>query len=338
MELAERFTLQTGSKYYLTVEAAGRVADYLGDTGYLVPGEQINSVDLAGGGNMNVTLRIVTDRRRFILKQSRPWIAKFPELEAPVERILVEQHFNQAIAGSRFLRQRMPEIFAADAANYVLLLEDLGEVGDLRSIYSTGGSIEEAQLGSLLQYASRLHQIQPASFPDNTALKKINHAHIFDLPFRPDNGFPLDAFQPGLAAIALPYQHDVRLRRVVSRLGKEYLATGSRLIHGDFYPGSFLDAEQGEVYVIDTEFAHLGRPEFDLGVLMAHLLLSGAEEGRILQLDRDYDKPAGFSGQLSRQFCYVEIIRRLIGIAQLPLSLTLEERERLLDRARAGLG
>ena len=108
------------------------------------------------------------------------------------------------------------------------------------------------------------------------------------------------------------------------------------MIHGDFYPGSFLETDDG-VYVIDAEFAHLGRPEFDIGVLMAHLLMSRASEKRILQIDTDYAKPPGFDTLLARQFCYVEIIRRIIGIAQLPLSLTLDERSRILDRARAGL-
>lgn len=337
MELAARFNQQTGSSYYLTAEAPERVADYLHSIDYLNEGERVTRVTPAGEGNMNVTLRITTGRHSFILKQSRPWVAKYPELKAPVDRILTEHHFSQAIAQDKFLRGRMPEVLRVDATNYVLLLEDLGEGGDLSSIYGSSGNMKDVHLKHLLQFVTKLHRLQPANFPPNRALKKLNHAHIFDLPFRPDNGFPLDAFQPGLATIALPYQHDDRLRKMVTQLGKEYLATGSRLIHGDFYPGSFLTSAEGKVYVIDTEFAHLGRPEFDLGVLMAHLLLSGAEEGRILQLDRDYDKPPGFSGRLSRQFCYVEIMRRLIGIAQLPLSLTLEERERLLDRARAGL-
>ena len=335
-ELAERFTKVTGSAYYLTADDPDTVEAYLLDRGYLIPGETIVAVVRAGEGNMNVTLRVITSRRRFILKQSRPWVAKFPELEAPVDRILIERQFHQAIMGDRFLSARMPEMLKADADNYVLLLEDLGPVGDMSTIYAQDAAMTRPQLATLLQFASKLHRLQPADFPANGVLKALNHAHIFDLPLRPDNGFPLDAIHPGLAAVALPYQRDENLRAVVANLGRVYLAPGKCLIHGDYYPGSFLEADHG-VYVIDAEFAHLGRPEFDIGVLMAHLLLSRAPEKRILQIDMDYAKPPGFDSVLTRKFCYVEIIRRIIGIAQLPVSLTLDERSRLLERARAGL-
>ncbi len=335
-ELTERFREVTGSGYFLTVEDPGTVEAYLLDRGYLIPGEAVVTVTKAGEGNMNATLRVATTRRRFILKQSRPWVARFPELEAPVARVLIERDFHQAISGDRFLAAHMPEMLKVDAGNYVLLLEDLGPVGDMSTIYADDFAMSRFQLGTLLEFAGKLHWLQPTDFPANEALRALNHAHIFDLPLRPDNGFPLDAIHPGLATVALPYQHDVQLREAVAGLGRAYLAKGSSLIHGDFYPGSFLEVDHG-VFVIDAEFAHLGRPEFDIGVLMAHLLLSRAPEKRILQIDRDYPKPPGFDTGLTRKFCYVEIIRRLIGIAQLPVSLTLDERSRLLERARAGL-
>ena len=336
MELAQRFREATGSKFYLTADGPAGVGDYLRHLGYFIEGEEVVAVAPAGEGNMNVTLRVVTSRRRFILKQSRPWVAKYPQLDAPVDRILIERSFHQAIVGDRFLAGRMPELLKADADNYVLLLEDLGDAGNLTSIYADDDGISRGQLATLLEFAGKLHQRRPASFPANEVLKALNHAHIFELPLRPDNGFPLDAIHPGLAEVARPFQHDEKLRGMVSQLGRQYLATGNVLIHGDFYPGSFLDAEDG-LYVIDAEFAYLGRPEFDVGVLMAHLLMSRATEKRILQIDTDYAKPPGFDVKLARQFCYVEIIRRLIGIAQLPLALTLDERSRMLDRARAGL-
>ncbi len=335
-ELAGRFTAATGSSFYLTEADSTRVSTYLRERGYLIPGESVAAVMKAGEGNMNLALRVVTTRRRFILKQSRPWVAKFPELDAPVERLLVERDFQQAIHGDHFLTAHMPEMIKADPDNFVLLLEDLGPVGDMSTIYGQTTSISRSQLTTLLTFAGKLHALRPAVFPANTDLKALNHAHIFDLPLRSDNGFPLEAIYPGLAAVARPYRHDPTLQAAVEALGQVYLAGGDTLIHGDFYPGSFLEAEDG-VYVIDAEFAHLGRPEFDLGVLMAHLLLSRASEKRILQIDQDYVKPPGFDVALTRKFCYVEIIRRLIGIAQLPVSLTLEERSRLLARARAGL-
>ncbi|WP_168797623.1 phosphotransferase [Neolewinella litorea] len=332
----ERFRNLTGSPHFLTVAKPERVREYLAELDFLIPGEEVLQVAPAGEGNMNVTLRVISNRRQFIVKQSRPWVAKFPNIEAPLSRILVERHFHQAVAGDHFLLGRMPEILRADARNFVLILEDLGLVPDMSSIYQAGEDISRTQLATLLHFASRLHHLKVQEFADNRDLKLLNHRHIFDLPFRADNGFPLDAIYPGLAAVALPFQHDERLREVARELGELYLTKGTVLIHGDYYPGSFLTTEK-RVFVIDAEFAHLGRPEFDIGVLMAHLLMSRAAEKRILQIDTDYAKPPGFDVALARRFCYVEIIRRIIGIAQLPISLSLDERKQLLERSRAGL-
>ena len=199
-ELADRFTATTGSTFYLTAGDTAGVGNYLQQRGYLIEGEEVREVEPAGEGNMNVTLRVVTSRRHFILKQSRPWVAKFPQLEAPVGRVLIERDFYRATAADRFLTGKMPELLKADATNYVLLVEDLGEdATDLSTIYADGEGISRGQLATLLEYAGKLHQLRPPEFPVNGALKALNHAHIFDLPLRPDNGFPLDAIHPGLA-------------------------------------------------------------------------------------------------------------------------------------------
>ena len=335
-DLSDKFKKATGCRHYLSADDHTGMEDYLREQEFLIPGEEVIALMPAGEGNMNVTLRVLTSRRRIIVKQSRPWVARFPDLKAPIARILVERQFYQAVARNRYLSGHMPELLRSDAKNFVLILEDLGPVSDLSNVYSRGTSLGRKQLKTLLHYAGELHTQRPTGFPDNRALKQLNHAHIFDLPFRPDNGFPLEAIHPGLAAVALPYQHDRVLRREITRLGRIYLAQGDHLIHGDYHPGSFVQVDD-RIFVIDTEFAHLGRPEFDIGVLMGHLLMTKATEGRIQQIDLDYRKPPGFDVALTRKFCYVEIMRRIIGIAQLPLSLSLDERKHLLERARVGL-
>ena len=48
--------------------------------GFLKLSEIINEIEIAGEGNMNVVLRIKTNKRTFILKQSRPFVQKYPDL------------------------------------------------------------------------------------------------------------------------------------------------------------------------------------------------------------------------------------------------------------------
>lgn len=336
-DLARRFTQTTGSSYYLTADNPTDIDIYLHRAGVLPKEESVRTVTSAGAGNMNVALRVTTDERSLIVKQSRPWVAKFPDLEAPAERVLIERAFYRAIEHDGTLRRHVPELYHTDTDNFVLVMEDLGRVGDLSSIYAGDRDISEESLTELLTFASVLHRLPATDFPDNAALRRLNHAHIFDLPFREDNGFPLEDMFAGLGELARPFQRDERLRWVALELGEIYLGHGGgSLIHGDYYPGSFL-AGRERVYVIDAEFAFRGRPEFDVGVLMAHLLMSRTEEARLAQIDRDYDRPPGFDNGLARRFCYVEIIRRIIGIAQLPLSLSIQERRHLLEQARAGL-
>ena len=89
--------------------------------------------------------------------------------------------------------------------------------------------------------------------------------------------------------------------------------------------------------VIDPEFCFCGDAEFDLGVFAAHLLLAGepAERAeRVLQL---YQPPAGakISPELACQYAGVEIMRRLIGVAQIPtLHADLAQKSALLELSR----
>ena len=285
---------------------------------------------------MNVTILVTTDRRRFILKQSRPFVAKFPSIPAPIERIDVEHRYLAATADDPALTARHPGVLDYDAEHHTLTLEYLDGAEDMVYVYGEDHDFGAAQLRSLLAYLSKLHRVNVRDFPANDDLRRLNHAHVFDLPFRADNGFPLDDMFPALAGVARPFQRDEPLRKKVKLLGERYLAAGRQLIHGDFYPGSFM-ARGSEVFVIDGEFAHRGLPEFDVGVLMAHLLLAKSDPELLTRIDTDYDKPPTFDARLAREFCYVEVMRRLIGIAQLPLSLTLPERRGLLEQARVGL-
>ncbi len=112
-----------------------------------------------------------------------------------------------------------------------------------------------------------------------------------------------------------------------------YRANGDTLLHGDFFPGSFLTSGSG-VKVIDTEFCFFGEAEFDLGVLQAHLLLAQQPDEVIDSLFRRYQGAERFSRSLCDQYTGVELLRRLLGLAQLPLTLDLEQKRALVEQAR----
>lgn len=143
--------------------------------------------------------------------------------------------------------------------------------------------------------------------------------------------------QPGLQTVATTYKKDERLKKQIQKLGKVYMGQGGTLLHGDYYPGSWLRTSGG-TGIIDPEFAYVGHAEFNLGVLVAHLKMAQTDDDVIQAGLAAYDHTGReFDHSLFAGFCGAEILRRIIGLAQLPLNLTLDEKEHLLLWAAASV-
>ena len=291
--------------------------------------ETIIRINSAGDGNMNVVLRVITDQRSFILKQSRPYVQKYPDIPAPADRIDVEAQFYAALNKSS-VSDHLPNVINYNPQEFLLMMDDLGDIEDMTSIYGSR-VIDETHLSQLVKIALQCHQSHVSNdFPDNMELRKLNHQHIFLLPFDSDNGFSLDDVQDGLQEIAQPYQENTKLKSVVSEMGERYLSQGSVLIHGDYYPGSWMQSDK-ELYVLDPEFAHIGQAEFDLGVMSAHLIMATYDIGYFSKVRQSYE--SSISDVHMSRYAGIEIMRRLIGLAQLPLTRALQEKKELMEIA-----
>lgn len=312
---------------------------YLRSKEWIALREVVYQAEPAGEGNMNCTLRIRTSERSFILKQGRPWVEKYPHIPAPGSRTEMEARFYRKVQANSQIADRMPKLQGFDPLDRVLMLEDLGPAQDFTFLYPIPRSIEQANLGILTHYLVALHR----SFGDphlaeafaNAEMRALNHEHIFALPLRRDNGLDLDAITPGLELLARQLQRDSSYREQVRALGDCYLddSYGRCLVHGDYFPGSWLKTGD-RVYIIDPEFCFLGPPEWDLGVMIAHLYLAGISERVIQDVSNLYTVAAPINVSLALQFAGVEIMRRLIGVAQLRLRYGLDEKQRLLQLSR----
>ncbi|UBM57481.1 phosphotransferase [Marinilongibacter aquaticus] len=306
--------------------------DYFKERGWLKEDEEVLLFEKAGEGNMNVVLRLKTRSRSVVIKQSRPYVEKYRQVPAPLERITVEHAFYEKTATLEYVKALSPRILDFDPTNYVLLMEDLGEGTDFLGLYQNPVITNET-LDVLVDYALALHSAEVSDFPDNAAMKALNHEHIFVYPFLENNGFDLDSVQKGLQPMAMRYKQDKKLKAQLEILGKRYLNKGSVLLHGDFYPGSWI-AFADEVKVIDPEFAFLGDAEFDLAVMCAHLKMAQMAKEQIQYVLNRYTEKRSLNKALFDQFVSVEVLRRIVGLAQLPLQLSLEEKEHLLDEAK----
>lgn len=292
--------------------------------------EIILNSEPAGESNMNAVFRITTNLRSVILKQSKSFVRKYPQIQAPIERIFVEYKFLNLADTDSTLKKYSPKVLNFLPEEHLLITEDLGKGTDFSEIYLSEIELNLDVVKDLCEYLNALHKLEPMEFPDNSSMKALNHEHLFVFPFLIDNGFDLDTVQEGLQKLSLKYKNDQVLKRKIVEIGKKYLSQGETLLHGDFYPGSWLKTQNG-LKIIDPEFGFQGDSEFDLGVLFAHLDLSQQDENFKHKILQEYHQP--ISPNLLNQYQGVEILRRLIGIAQLPLSLTLEEKEELMDKA-----
>ncbi len=331
--------------YFLDPTDTVSLRAYLAETGRLAPGEEVTGAARAGEGNMNCTVRVRTTAGTFIVKQARPWLEKYPQVAAPFDRTLMEGRFYQRIGGAGAVSGMMPRLLWVDEVNRVIAFEDLGAASDFFPLYARETTLDDATLAALVDYLSALHAIpvdaDMATNLRNTEMRVLNHEHIFDLPLRAGDSLNVDRFTPGLAAAGEKLKEDWEYQRIAAELGERYLhGSGSSLLHGDFFPGSFLRTAAG-VRVIDPEFCFCGDAEFDLGVFAAHLLLAGEPAERAERMLAHY-RPAKRAGEeedflpdRARQYAGVEIMRRLLGLAQVPtLSASLERKSELLELSR----
>ncbi len=312
---------------------------FLWGKGHLDRDNSIVELASAGEGNMNCTLRVTTQTGSIILKQSRPYVERYPQIVAPVDRILWEAEFYRIVRQNTLFQSYTPEVLWMDKSNYLLALEDLGASSDFSFLYKKGLVVSRKDILSIAKVLSELHFLfnekTITERISNIEMRKLNHEHIFKLPLQEHNGIDLDAYCAGLQDATAKYRQDDRLKEVALELGSIYLdANGTTLIHGDYYPGSWLKTTSG-FRIIDPEFCFFGRPEFELGVAVAHLKMAQQPDSLIRDLFIYYHFDKEFDGSLFTKFAGIEIIRRLIGVAQLPLELTLQERLDLLEEARS---
>src|SRR5262245_65272953 len=110
-----------------------------------------------------------------------------------------------------------------------------------------------------------------AAFAGNHALCKITEDLIFTDPYRvaEQNRWT----SPWLDATAARFREDLDAHVAISRLKLKFLGSPEALIHGDLHTGSIMVTES-ETRVIDPEFAFFGPMGFDVGAVLANLLMA----------------------------------------------------------------
>ena len=300
---------------------------YLRGLGLAGPEEPVR-VEAAGDGNINWVRRATVEGpslRSYVLKQARPALERFPQYQAPTERIVCEARY---LARVQALDPEAicPQVHHFDERNRVLVLEDLGRAERLDAALARGADVSAA-LAALARFLGRIHRATrgdptlAARFA-NEPMQRLHGDHIFALPYQ-SNDFPLP---PLTAERAARLREDSALRATAARAYARYLEPTGALVHGDVQAGNVL-LPAGGVKLLDAEIAHLGDPAFDIGMLLAHALLPAAAAGRaagarpLLEASwRAYAAAHGAGGLPALadalRYAGLELLRRTVGAAR----------------------
>jgi len=298
---------------------------YLAARGLVGPDEPVE-VEPLGDGNINWVRRFRTRAGTSVAKQARPALERFPEYFASTERIVFEARYYETVAP--FDHEGVcPQILHFDPEARVLVLGDLGAAERLDRALARGADTRRpAEV--LGRFLGRVHAGTrsgglAARFA-NDEMRRLHGDHIFLLPYR-ENGFPLS---PALRARAREIQRDRELVARIDSAYARYLEPRGSLVHGDVQSANVLLAPEGPK-LLDAEIAHVGDPAFDVGQLVAHLLLPALARG-----EADGARAAvaaawaayvdGFSAPECPDFAGaavyagIELLRRTLGAARVP--------------------
>lgn len=237
-----------------------------------------------GDGNLNLVFHIRQpgSRTGLILKQALPYAKVVGESwPLTLDRSRIESE--ALILQGKLAPGLVPVVYRYDAELALTVMEDLSDCVIMRKGLIEGGvypkfaeHISEflartlfftSDLGMNQQEKKRLVQ----SFI-NPELCKITEDLIFDDPY---TNSPNNSFDPHLQEDAEALWNDATLHMEVALLREKFLTHAQALLHGDLHTGSiFITPEKTKV--IDPEFAYYGPMGFDIGAVIANLLLNYA--------------------------------------------------------------
>ncbi|MFI4994521.1 MAG: S-methyl-5-thioribose kinase [Hyphomicrobiales bacterium] len=235
-----------------------------------------------GDGNLNLVFIVKGPRGGVAVKQALPFVrlvgeswplplsrAHFEHLALTRQAELAPKlvpailHYDEALALT-VMELLEPHIILRrgliEGRVYPRLAEDIASF-QARTLFFT----------SDLALAAAEKKSRLAQFAGNHALCKITEDLIFTDPYRvaEQNRWT----RPYLDAIAAEFRADLDLHVAISRLKLKFLSSAEAMIHGDLHTGSVM-VTQDDTRVIDPEFVFYGPMGFDIGAMLANLIMN----------------------------------------------------------------
>lgn len=234
-----------------------------------------------GDGNLNLVFHITDQNsdKSIIIKQALPYAKVVGEswplslVRARIEREILQEEY-------RLCPGMVPEVYHYDDDLALTVMEDLSDHVIMRKGLIDGASypLFAQHIGEFMArtlfFTSDLGMNQQQKKEQqgrfvNPDQCKITEDLIFDEPYRIAQN---NNYETAIEDEAEALRTDEALHLEIVLLREKFLTHGQALLHGDLHTGSiFVTSESTKV--IDPEFAFYGPMGFDVGAVLANLLL-----------------------------------------------------------------
>ena len=240
------------------------------------------TVEEVGDGNLNLVFKLRGPGGGVAVKQALPYVRLVGESwPLPLSRAHYE---HMALTREAACAPGIPPAILRYEAEQALVVMELLEPHIIMRRGMIAGTVYPGFAETMARFCARTLFLTSdlamtaaekkrmiADFAGNTALCKITEDLIFTDPYRIAEGNRWTS--PQLDGWAAAIRGDADLKVAISRLKVKFLSSAEALLHGDLHTGSIMVTES-ETRVIDPEFAFVGPMGFDLGAVVANLLIN----------------------------------------------------------------
>tara|TARA_B100000131_G_scaffold91234_1_gene87953 strand:- start:771 stop:2042 length:1272 start_codon:yes stop_codon:yes gene_type:complete len=256
------------------IEKSEKIKNIIGDTNEI-------EVKEVGDGNLNLVFFVESKKNSICIKQPLPYLRVLKDWPLTLKRSYYEAEYMNI--HSEHVSELMPKIYDFDSELCTITMEKLSPHIIMRHGLINGIKYEKFAedistfMAKTLFFTSDLylkaHQKKELNtkFILNTELCKITEDLIFTDPYMYNKNNRWTS--PYLDKQKKEIENNNDLKIAVSRLKIKFMTETQSLLHGDLHTGSIMVSEN-DTKVIDPEFAFYGPMGFDIGALIANLLMN----------------------------------------------------------------
>lgn len=256
------------------IESNDKIKNIIGDT------EEIEIKEV-GDGNLNLVFFVESKKNSICIKQPLPYLRVLKDWPLTLKRSYYESEYMSI--HSNHVSDLMPKIYDFDPELCTITMEKLSPHIIMRHGLINATKYEKFAedistfMAKTLFFTSDLYlkadqkKELNSRFIMNTELCKITEDLIFTDPYMYNKNNRWTS--PHLDKQKKEIENNDDLKIAVSRLKIKFMSETQSLLHGDLHTGSIMVTEN-DTKVIDPEFAFYGPMGFDVGALLANLLMN----------------------------------------------------------------